>query len=111
MNFEMRMAWRETRPAWKRFLFVIGAIALGVAVLTGLKGFSQGLNRSIYRSARDLIAADMAVRMSSLPNRSELQVLESLVRKSGQVDSDDRNAFHGFTGRRTQSHFIGHQGG
>ncbi len=81
----MRMAWRETRPAWKRFLFVICAIALGVAALTGLKGFSLGLNRSIYRSARELIAADMAVRMNSLPNRSELQVLESLVQRGARL--------------------------
>ena len=85
MNFEMRMAWRETRPVWKRFLFVIGAIALGVAALTGLKGFSRGLNRSISRSARELIAADMAVRMNSLPNPGELRVLESLVQRGARL--------------------------
>jgi len=79
MTFEFRMAWRETRPALKRFLFVIAAIALGVAVLTGLKGFSRGLNLSIHRSARELIAADMVVRMNALPTRSEVRVMESLV--------------------------------
>jgi putative ABC transport system permease protein len=79
------MVWRETRPAWKRFLFVIAAIALGVAVLTGLKGFSRGLNRSIYRSARELIAADMIVRMSSLPSRSEIGVFESLTQKGARL--------------------------
>jgi putative ABC transport system permease protein len=79
------MAWRETRPALKRFLFVIAAIAIGVAVLTGLKGFSRGLSRSIYRSARDLIAADMVVRMNSLPNQSDLRVLESLIQKGARL--------------------------
>ena len=85
MAFELRMVWRETRPAWKRFLFVIAAIALGVAVLTGLKGFSRGLNRSIYRSARELIAADMIVRMNSLPSQSEIGVLESLTQKGARL--------------------------
>src|SRR5512146_2441142 len=85
MAFALRMVWRETRPALKRFLFVIAAIALGVAVLTGLKGFSQGLKRSIYRSARDLIAADMAVRMNSLPGQSEVRVLESLVQRGARL--------------------------
>jgi len=85
MTFALRMVWRETRPALKRFLFVIAAIALGVAVLTGLKGFSQGLTRSIYRSARDLIAADMAVRMNSLPGQSEIRVLESLVQRGARL--------------------------
>ncbi len=85
MKFEIRMAWRETRPAWKRFLFVIAAIALGVAVLTGLKGFSKGLNRSIYESARELIAADMVVRLNSLPRQNDIQILESLARQGARL--------------------------
>jgi putative ABC transport system permease protein len=85
MSFELRMVWRETRPAIKRFLFMVAAIALGVAVLTGLKGFSRGLNRSIYRSARELIAADMVVRMNTLASRSEILVLESLVQRGARL--------------------------
>jgi putative ABC transport system permease protein len=85
MTFEIRMAWRETRPAFKRFLFLIAAIALGVGSLTGLKGFSQALDRSISRSARDLIAADMVVRLRSLPNDEDLRVLESLVRRGAEL--------------------------
>jgi putative ABC transport system permease protein len=85
MLFELRMVWRETRPALKRFLFMVAAIALGVAVLTGLKGFSRGLNRSIYKSARDLIAADMVVRMNTLANPSEIRVLESLVQQGARL--------------------------
>jgi putative ABC transport system permease protein len=81
MKFEIRMAWRETRPAIKRFLFLLIAIALGVGALTGLKGFSRALDRSISRSARDLLAADLAVRFSSLPSQKEIAVLESLTQK------------------------------
>jgi putative ABC transport system permease protein len=85
MNVEIRMAWRETRSAWKRFLFVVAAIALGVAALTGLKGFSEGLTRSIYRSSRELIAADMVVRMNSLPGPRELEVLDTLVHRGAAM--------------------------
>jgi putative ABC transport system permease protein len=85
MIFEIRMAWRETRPAFKRFLFLIAAIALGVGSLTGLKGFSQALDRSISRSARDLIAADMVVRLGSLPTDGDLSVLESLVNRGAEL--------------------------
>ncbi len=85
MIFEIRMAWRETRPALKRFLFLIAAIALGVGALTGLKGFSRALDRSISGSARDLIAADLAVRLNSLSSQKELGVLESLVRRGAEM--------------------------
>ena len=81
MTFEIRMAWRETRPVMKRFLFLVVAIALGVGALTGLKGFSLALDRSISRSARDLLAADLAVQFRSLPNQKDISALESLERK------------------------------
>ena len=79
MLFEIRLAWRETRPAWKRFLILVLAIALGVGALTGLKGFSRALERSIHKSARDLIASDMVARMNVPIKPDELDVLESLV--------------------------------
>jgi putative ABC transport system permease protein len=85
MMFEIRMAWRETRPALNKFLFLILAIALGVGALTGLKGFSKALDRSIFRSARDLIAADIAVRFSSLPIPKEIATLESLVAHGAEL--------------------------
>jgi putative ABC transport system permease protein len=83
--FEIRMAWRETRSAYKRFVFLILAISLGVGALTGLKGFSQALNRSISRSARDLVAADIAVRFSTPATEKELQVLESLKKRGAEI--------------------------
>ncbi|MBN2317763.1 MAG: ABC transporter permease, partial [Acidobacteria bacterium] len=84
MLFEIRLAWRETRPAWKRFLILVFAVALGVGALTGLKGFSRALERSIHKSARDLIASDMVARMNVPIQPEELAVLESL-RERGAV--------------------------
>ncbi len=76
--FELRLAWRETRPAIRKFLFLTTAIALGVGSVTGIKGFSRALDRSMSRSARDLIAADLAVRFNAAPKPRELQVLRAL---------------------------------
>jgi putative ABC transport system permease protein len=85
VTFELRMAWRETRSTYKRFLFLIMAIALGVGALTGLKGFSTALNHSISRSARDLIAADIAVRFGTQPSQKEIGVLETLSGRGAQL--------------------------
>ena len=60
---------------------MVTAIALGVGSLTGIKGFSQALDRAMSRSARDLIAADLAVRMNFSPNKEELAVFDSLTRR------------------------------
>jgi putative ABC transport system permease protein len=83
--FEIRMAWREIRSAYKRFLFLVLAIAIGVGALTGLKGFSEALDRSIARSARDLVAADLAVRFGTLATQKEISVLESLTARGAEI--------------------------
>jgi putative ABC transport system permease protein len=78
--FEFRLAWRETRPALRKFVFLTAAIALGVGSVTGIKGFSRALDRAMARSARDLIAADILVRFTNSPSPAELQVLQALAR-------------------------------
>jgi putative ABC transport system permease protein len=85
MVFEVRLAWRETRPVWKRFLFLILAVALGVGALTGLKGFSRALERSIKASSRDLIASDMVVRMNTPVSPEDFAVLESLEKQGAEM--------------------------
>ncbi len=85
MLFALKMAWREILPAYKKFLFMICAVALGVGALTGIKGFSGALEHAITRSARDLIAADLAVRFSTAPKPQEMQVLESVKRLGAQM--------------------------
>ena len=83
--FEIRMAWREIRPVYKRFLFLVVAIAVGVGALTGLKGFSKALDRSIARSARDLVAADLAVRFSTPATQKEIASLGSLTARGAEI--------------------------
>jgi putative ABC transport system permease protein len=79
MRFELRMAWREIRPAYKRFLFMIASIAIGVGALTGIKGTASALEHAMSRSARELIAADIAIRLRAEPTAQEARTLDRLV--------------------------------
>ncbi|HYK90515.1 MAG TPA: FtsX-like permease family protein [Acidobacteriota bacterium] len=64
---------------------MVTAIALGVGSLTGIKGFSEALDRAMARSARELVAADLAVRMNGNPNAREQEILETLVKRGCQL--------------------------
>ncbi len=62
--FPYRMAWRETRAAWRHFIYFFVCIALGVAALVGVALFGANLDRAIQREARGLMAADVELRTS-----------------------------------------------
>jgi len=84
MPFELRLAWREIRPALKRFVFMILAIGVGVGAVTGIKGFSVALDHAMARSARDLIAADLSLRLNRAPDENEQKVLNQLVERGAR---------------------------
>ena len=60
--FAYRMAWRETRTAWRHFIYFFICIALGVAALAGVGLFAENMDRAIQREARSLLAADVELR-------------------------------------------------
>ncbi len=61
-TFALRMAWRETRAAWRHFTYFFICIALGVAALVGVGLFAANMDRAIQREARSLMAADVELR-------------------------------------------------
>ena len=63
-----KIAWRETRASSGRFLFVILAVAAGVASLTGVRGFSRAFHTMLQRDARTFMAADLTVRTFQMPS-------------------------------------------
>jgi putative ABC transport system permease protein len=99
MRFELYLAWREIRPAIHKFVFMVAAITLGVGALTGIKGFSRALTDAMNRSARDLVAADLSVRMSSAPDNDELALLESLVKRGATMTRVTETLSMASTGR------------
>jgi putative ABC transport system permease protein len=79
-----RMAWRESRAAGGKFLFVILAVAMGVGTLTGVKGFSRAFHAVLLREARTLMAADLMVRVFALPAANQTAELDRLAREGVQ---------------------------
>lgn len=78
MPFSVRMAWRETRAAWRHFLYFFLCVALGVGTVVGVALFAVNLEETISRQARALMGGDLEVRLSRpMSERGEL-VLKSL---------------------------------
>src|SRR5438477_1724119 len=78
MTFALKMAWRESRAAAGKFLFVVLSVALGTAALTAVTGFNESVRYTLLREARTLMAADIALRMPVQPSPEETRFLESL---------------------------------
>src|SRR5437867_6411229 len=84
-RFPLLMAWRETRAAPGKFIFVVLSVALGAAALTAVTGFNESVRYTLLREARSLMAADIALRMPIEPSARELEFLDGL--KSRGIDS------------------------
>src|SRR5205823_4561569 len=52
MLFFITMAWRETRAAWRHFLYFFFCIALGVGTLVGVGLFAANVEGTVAREAR-----------------------------------------------------------
>ncbi len=63
-RFVFRLAWRETRGAWRHFGYFFACITLGVSALVGVGSFADSLERTVARSARSLLGGDVEVRSS-----------------------------------------------
>jgi putative ABC transport system permease protein len=70
-----KIAWRELQASRAKFLFVILSVAIGVAALTGVRGFSDSFQRTLLGEARTIMAADLSARMFRQPTQQEEQQL------------------------------------
>lgn len=73
-----RIASREMRSSRAKFLFVLISVAIGVAALTGVRGFSSAFRNTLLVRARSIMAADLSVRTFREPTPSELKALDDL---------------------------------
>ena len=74
----LKIAWRDLRSAWVKFLFVIAAVALGVASLSGVRSFSVMVEHTLLRQARTIMAADLSARTFRTYTPAEMQQLDAL---------------------------------
>ena len=61
LAFFGRLMWRETRGSWRRFLFFVACLAVGVTAIVCVAGLTDNLDRRIRSEARQLLAADLLV--------------------------------------------------
>jgi putative ABC transport system permease protein len=73
-----RIALRELRASFGKFLFVILSVAIGVAALTGVRGLSEAFSRTLNSQARSIMAADLSARLFRQLTPKEVQQLDSL---------------------------------
>jgi putative ABC transport system permease protein len=73
-----KIAWRELQASRAKFLFVILSVAIGVAALTGVRGFSDSFQKTLLGEARTIMAADLSARMFRQPTQQEEQQLNVL---------------------------------
>ncbi|MGB7354955.1 MAG: ABC transporter permease, partial [Acidobacteriaceae bacterium] len=73
-----KIAWRELRASKAKFLFVLLSVAVGVAALTGVRGFSQSFQRALLLQARSIMAGDLSARMFRQATPLEQKQLEAL---------------------------------
>jgi putative ABC transport system permease protein len=78
-----RIAWRELRAAPGKFLFVIFAVAIGVAALSGVKGFGYAFKGMLLRNAKQLIAGDLQAQVYQQPPPDEMQKMAALSQRYG----------------------------
>ena len=73
-----KIAAREMHSSRGKFFFVILSVAIGVAALTGVRGFSSSFRSTLLDRARSIMAADLSARMFQHPTAEEQKGLDEI---------------------------------
>ncbi|HEX5283808.1 MAG TPA: FtsX-like permease family protein [Bryocella sp.] len=73
-----RIATRELRSSPGKFAFVLLSVAVGVAALTGVRGFSASFRSMLLLRARSIMAGDIAARMMEPPTLAQQAAIDKL---------------------------------
>jgi putative ABC transport system permease protein len=73
------IGWRDLKSAPGKFGFVVLSVAVGVAALVGVRGFSESFRKTLGIEARSLMAGDLSARIFRSPtdeDKSRIAALE-----------------------------------
>jgi putative ABC transport system permease protein len=73
-----KIAAREMRASRGKFMFVLLSVAIGVAALTGVRGFSSSFRTSLLMRARSIMAADLSAKIFQQPAPGEQKGLDDI---------------------------------
>ena len=77
-RFVLNMAWRETRGAWRHFLYFFVCIAIGVSALVGVSLFAAHVEHAVSGQAKGLLGGDLEIRSSHPLSAESHTVLDTL---------------------------------
>jgi putative ABC transport system permease protein len=77
------IGWRDLRSAPGKFGFVVLSVAVGVAALVGVRGFSDSFRRTLSTEARSLMAGDLSARLFHEPTAEEKQKIAAIAQPGG----------------------------
>ncbi len=60
----LTMAWRETRGGWRRFVFFVLCVAVGVGAVVGIDLFTANVEGLILGDARSLLGGDVEIQVA-----------------------------------------------
>ena len=77
------IGWRDLRSAPGKFGFVVLSVAVGVAALVGVRGFSESFRRTLGTEARSLMAGDLTARLFRQPTAEEKDKIAAIAQPGG----------------------------
>jgi putative ABC transport system permease protein len=77
------IGWRDLKSAPGKFAFVVLSVAVGVAALVGVRGFSESFRRTLTMEARSLMGGDLSARIFHQPTAAEQQKVDALDQQLG----------------------------
>ncbi len=80
-----KLAWRDLSSARVKLLFGVLAISVGVAALSGVRGYCAAFQEMLLRDARILLAGDLSASISHKPDPEEQAVLDRLANQGAQI--------------------------
>jgi putative ABC transport system permease protein len=80
-----KIAAREMRSSRAKFFFVILSVAIGVAALTGVRGFSSSFRGTLLNRARSIMAADLSARMFQQPTPQQQKGLNEIADRGVEI--------------------------
>ncbi len=73
------LAFAESRGAWRRMLFFILCIAIGVGAVMTVKSFSTLVGEAVQNQAKGLLSADIAIQGSWQQTREEVEYQKKIL--------------------------------
>ena len=92
-RFMFAMAWRETRGAWRHFVYFLVCIAVGVSALVGVSPFASHVDDAVSKQAKSLLEGELV--RSSHPLSAKSRTIIDTLDREASPDRIHRIGGHG----------------